>query len=155
MHSATSALGALVTLTLMTVTLLVVQLASGEGIRLTALILPVAFVLLALAVAGAGLIVGALAAVYVDALEMTRIVLTLAGFLTPAFYPVSIVPGRWRYAIEANPISVFLKLFRQLAYGGDLASWWTLPACAGIAVFSLTAGVLVFARVRRALPTVL
>lgn len=149
---AAHALAATATLAITTLVLLAVQLATGVGIPATALALPCAFALLALAVAGAGALVGALAVLFTDALEMTRVVLSLAALLTPVFYPLSIVPERYRFAIELNPIEQYLQLVRALAYeGGPEAA--NVAVCTAISVVAAVVGVLAIGRVRRTMPS--
>ena len=152
---AAHALAAVATLAITTLVLLVVQLVSGPGIPLSALGLPFAFALLAVAVAGAGTVIGALAVLFSDALEMTRVALSLAALLTPVFYPLSIVPERFRFIIELNPIHHYLVLFRDLAYGGGAPAWTTVAVCLSLTAASAAAGVLVFRRVRQSMPSLI
>jgi ABC-type polysaccharide/polyol phosphate export permease len=153
--AAASAAAASASLAITTVALLVVQVATGKGIPWTVVLLPLLFVLLVIAIGGTGLLVGSVGAVLVDAIEFMRIVLQIVAFLVPVFYPLSVVPPRYRFLIEANPIYHFVVVFRDLAYGGSISSWWSVLVCAGVAAGSIAAGILGFTRMRRALPSVL
>ncbi len=150
---AAHALAAMTTLAITTLVLLAAQIGSGTGIPPSALGLPLAFALLAVAAAGVGAFVGALAILFTDALEMTRVALSLAALLTPVFYPLSIVPDRFQWAIELNPIYQFLVLFRDLAYGGGWPGAVNVAVCVVIAAAAAGAGALALARVRRVIPS--
>ena len=150
---AAHALAATATLAITTLVLLVVQVGTGTGIPASALALPFAFLLLAVGVAGAGAFVGALAVLFTDALEMTRVALSLAALLTPVFYPLSIVPERYRFAVELNPIQQYLELFRALAYEGGWPGGANVAACVAISVVAAAAGVFALSRVRRSTPS--
>ena len=128
------------TLAITTLVLLAAQIGSGTGIPPSALGLPLAFALLAVAAAGVGAFVGALAILFTDALEMTRVALSLAALLTPVFYPLSIVPDRFQWAIELNPIYQFLVLFRDLAYGGGWPGAVNVAVCVVIAAAAARRG---------------
>lgn len=153
--AASTALASLIMLTLTTVALMVVEVIAGQSLPWTIVLLPIAFVLLAIGVGGFGLFVGALASVFADAMEATRVLITVLGFATPIFYPVSIVPHRFRWAVEVNPIYHYVVLFRHLAYIGTLPHWPTLAVCVVSSAVALCVGGAAFSIVRRLLPTVL
>lgn len=149
-----SALASLASLAIVSAAVLITQIAAGTGVPPSAVGLPLVLLLLAGAATSVGLMVGTLAVVFADALEMARIALTLAGFLTPIFYPLSIVPERFRPLVEINPLYSFVKLYRDLAYG-DRVPIGTLAICAGVAVATAGAAVAVVAWTRRVVPVVL
>jgi ABC-type polysaccharide/polyol phosphate export permease len=152
---AAQAASAVATLVITTVVLLAAQLASGRGIPASALGLPFAFVLLAFAAAGVGTLVGTLAVLFSDALEMTRVGLSLAALLTPVFYPESIVPDRYDFVLELNPIHHYLVLFRDLAYGGGWPQPVNTAVCVALAALAVAGGVVAFTRVRHSTPSLL
>ena len=119
------------------------------------MLLPPFCVLLTAGVAGFGLAVGALATVFADAVEATRALLTVVGFATPVFYPASIVPERFRFVLELNPLYHFLAVFRYLDYGGTVPSAATFTVCLATPFVCMFLGAGSFTLVRRMLPTVL
>ena len=145
---------AVVSLALSTVVLLAAQLATGAGIPWTVLLLPVLFALLAAAVTGAGLVVGALATRFADALHATQMLVALLGIATPVFYPVSILPGWAQTLVKLNPVYQFLVAFRSFAYGGTVPLGASV-ACVVIALAASSAGLAVYTRARVLLPTTL
>lgn len=100
--------------------LIVVAVASGAGIgiELIALVVPV-LTLIAIA-AAVGLVFSALNAYYRDFRYVLPYGFQLGMFLTPVFYPLSLLPGEWRdaYAI-ANPVASAIEAIRDIVGQGD------------------------------------
>ncbi len=150
-----AALAAAVNFLVSLLPLLAVQLATGTAIPLTALLVPLPGLALLALVTGLGLLVAAAAIRFADTLDLVAILVVLVGYLTPTFYPVEIVPERFVFVIEANPLYSYLLVFRSLMYGGDLGPWWAWTVMASTAVVSLLAGTWVFSRRWRSLAVML
>ncbi len=118
------ALAALVNFGINILLLLVVQLIAGVGVPLTAWLAPVPLLFLAMFVAGLGMMVASLAVAYRDVLDIVGVLLTLAMYATPGFYPVTIIPDRFLYLVYMNPLYSYLEVFRGLIYGGSFAPGW-------------------------------
>lgn len=153
--AAAGALAAAAGLALTTAVLFVVQLITGAGVPLSAVLLPVLAGLLLITVGGAGLLVGALATLLSDALEAVRVLLLLAAFATPVFYPVEIIPRGYRFMVDINPLYHYLVVFRDLAYGGHAPPWASIAVCVGCSALFGAAGIATFARVQRTVARVL
>jgi homopolymeric O-antigen transport system permease protein len=137
--AAGSGLALSTTSALFLVPLFAVQLVAGVGIPPTAVLAIVVVVLLVVGAVGLGLLVAASAVRLPDVLNVVPPVVLMLGYLTPTFYPVSVVPEPFRSIIEANPLTIYLTLLRSVAYEGQLGSArsWTLAivlALASIAV---------------------
>jgi len=48
-----------------------------------------------------------------DTAQAVGLVLAMLGFLTPIFYPVSIVPPRFLWVVDVNPLSHLVEGFRD------------------------------------------
>jgi ABC-2 type transport system permease protein len=118
-----TALTSLVSLVLSTLVLVFVELANGSTPPWMLALMPLAFVLFATATAGFGLLIGAVSARFADALEVSGLVFTLLGVVTPVFYPLAILPDWARPVAEANPLYGLLAVYRTLVYGADLPGW--------------------------------
>lgn len=74
-----------------------------------------------------------------DTSQVVSLGLAMLGFLTPIFYPVSIVPARFRWIIDANPVAQLVDGFRD-------AFFRHVPPSAGsvayLVVFSAAAAML-------------
>ena len=58
-------------------------------------------------------------------------VLTLLMYLTPIFYPMSIVPEQFRWLVRFNPIRSILEVFRDPIYFGKIPPPQHLAVCRG------------------------
>jgi ABC-2 type transport system permease protein len=99
-----------------------------------------------LLVAGLGLLVASAAVFFYDVLDLTAVLTQLVGYLTPTFYPISIVPERFLPLIYANPLYSYLTIFRGFIYEGVFAPTWTFAVMIGTSMVVLLIGVYVFTR---------
>lgn len=76
----------------------------GDGLPLSALAAPVFLAITVLAVLGVGVWLAALNVRYRDVKFIVRLGLQLWLFLSPVAYPASIVPDRWQWLYELNPL---------------------------------------------------
>ena len=70
--------------------------------------------------------------------------LTLLLYLTPIFYPMSIVPEQFRWLVRFNPIRSILEVFRDPIYFGKIPPAQHLAVCVGVALTALVLGALAF-----------
>lgn len=128
------------------VPLLVIQLISGAGIPWTVILIPIPLLALLMLVAGLGLLVAAAAVFFFDVLDLTGVVMQLLVYLTPTFYPLSIVPERFLWVIYANPLFSYLEVFRGFVYGGEFAPLWNWLVMGGVSTVVFLGGVWVFSK---------
>ncbi|MYH05234.1 MAG: ABC transporter permease [Acidimicrobiia bacterium] len=140
------ALAALVNFAINIVLLLAVQLIAGVGIPVTVLLAPVPLLFLAMFVAGLGMVVASLAVAYRDVLDIVGVLLTLAMYATPGFYPVTIVPDRILPLIYINPLYSYLEVFRGLVYGDSFAPGWMWAVMILTSLVALLGGAWTFSR---------
>ena len=140
------ALAALVNFGINVILLLVVQMIAGVGIPLTALLAPIPLLFLVMFVAGLGMMVASLAVAYRDVLDIVGVLLTIAMYATPGFYPVTIVPDRFLILIQLNPLYSYLEVFRGLVYGGTFAPGWMWAVMALTAGAALLGGAWIFSK---------
>jgi ABC-type polysaccharide/polyol phosphate export permease len=129
--------------------LIVIQLATGVGVRVTALLVPIPMLGLLMLGTGAGLLLAAVAVRMHDVIDFTAVLLQLTAFVTPTFYALSAVSQPVRTVIEANPLTQILLLLRALLYGGTLPVWWTWLVALGAGAALLAIGSMVLARTWR------
>lgn len=141
-----TATAGLVNFGLSIVPLFVIEVITGNGIPWTALLIPIPAVLMMAFVAGLGLLVASAAVFFHDVIDLTRVGVQLLTYLTPVFWPLSIVPDRFLPIVQANPMFSFLEGFRALMYRGEIPPWWQLAMMVGSAVVALAVGVSVFAK---------
>jgi ABC-2 type transport system permease protein len=138
-----------VNLLLALVPLLGIMLATGYRLGPSLLFLPVAILIAAVFTLGAGLLLSPLAVFFSDVVELVGVALTLLLYLTPVFYPMSILPERARWLVRFNPIRSVLEVFRDPIYFGKIPPWFHLSMACGVAGLALLVGWAAFRRSSR------
>ena len=118
------------------VPLLGIAIVTGHAPTASIVFLPVGILLVGLMALGAGLLLAPLSVIFSDTIEVIAIVLGLLMYLTPVFYPRSIVPEQLRWAVRLNPMAAALEVFRAPIVDH------TMPATADLAVATAAALVL-------------
>lgn len=124
--------------------LVAVQLLSGAGLSPTIVLLPVLTVCLLAFVVGLGLVLAVAVVRFHDTSSLLVVVLQLLAYLTPQFYPVSILPEAVRGLIWLNPVHSYLLVFRDMTYGGGVGPVlaWAIIAVTSVGSLLLGARVL-------------
>lgn len=86
----------------------------GNAINITpyVLVTPFLFILIACLGLGLGTIIAALTTKYRDFNLLINFSIQLLMFATPIIYPLSEVPGQYRWIIELNPMTAIVESFR-------------------------------------------
>ena len=135
--------------------LLVVQLVTGVGIPWTVVLVPIPIVAMLALTAGLGLLIASAAVRFFDVIDFAGVLIQIVSYLTPTFYPVSIVPEAYLPLIYSNPLYSYLVVFRAYVYGGVMPPAWNMAYMVGSAVVALALGVWVFSRSWKSLVVVL
>lgn len=115
--------------------------------------LPFVAVLMALQLAftvGLGWALASLTVFFRDMGQVLGLGLTLWIFLTPIFYPPSMMPEGLRFLLVINPLALLVEAYRAVLLLGVLPSPRTLAALLAFAALSSLAGYAVFRRLRPA-----
>lgn len=150
-----AALAAGINFALSLLPLLLVLLVTGVGIPWTLLLVPVPAVAMLLLVTGLGLLVATAAIRFHDTLDLVAVLVVLLGYLTPTFYPLSIVPSQYQWVVQSNPLYSYVTIFRQLAYSAPAAPWWCWVVMAVTSLGALSLGAWTFSRRWRSLAVLL
>ena len=110
------------------------------------LFLPAAILLAAVFTLGAGLLLSPLAVFFHDVTELAGVALNLLMYLTPIFYPMSIVPEHIRWIVRFNPTRSILEVFRDPIYYGKIPPLSHLAVALVVTVAMLAIGVAAFRR---------
>ncbi len=140
-----AAIAAAVNFGISLIPLILILLIQGVGVPWTFLLVPISIVAMLMFVAGLGLLVASVAVRFYDVLDLVRVLTMLVMYLSATFYPISIIPERWQWVIEINPVYHHLVIFRAFSYGGPF-SWVSLGVTLGSGVVALAVGVWVFSR---------
>jgi len=141
-----------VNLLLALVPLFGILLVTGHPVRSAVLFLPVSILLAALFTLGAGLLLSPLAAFFSDVIELVGVGLMLLMYMTPIFYPMSILPDRFRWAVRYNPLRSVLEVFRDPIYFGKIPPWSHLTVTLLIVITALVLGILTFRKTSDRIP---
>jgi ABC-type polysaccharide/polyol phosphate export permease len=139
-------LAGLVNLLLALVPLFLILIVTGHPLRPALLFLPIAILIATSFTFGAGLLLSPLAAFFSDIVELVMVLLTLAMYLTPVFYPMEIIPDHLRWVVRFNPLRSILEVFRDPIYYGKVPPLSHLAVAIGITVAVLMIGAVSFRR---------
>lgn len=137
------------------VPLVLLSVVTGWGVPWTLLLVPVPALLLLMLVTGIGLLVATAAIRFADTLDLVALGVLLIGYLTPTFYPVSIVPEEYRFLLPANPLYSYLTVFRAMSYGGGTGPGWCWGVMLATSLIALVVGAYAFNRRWRTLAAML
>lgn len=98
---------------------------------------------------GIGLILSALTTKYRDLIFLITFGIQLAMYATPVIYPLSAITSKYKWLIEANPMSWLVEGFRKVYLGAGELSWPGLLYSFSFMVVILLIGTIIFNRVEK------
>jgi lipopolysaccharide transport system permease protein len=128
--------------------LIVLMIYYGVGATWNLLMLPALVLLTTLLAIGVGMWTSALNVKYRDIRYALPFAIQLLMFATPIIYPVSIVPERWRWALNINPLSGIIEAYRAAFFGRPF-NWPALAASTVITFALLIYAAFYFRRMER------
>lgn len=93
---------------------------------------------------GVGLILSALTVFFRDIQHLYGVFVTAFMYLTPIFYPVSIIPENLTPVLYNNPMFYYIQMFREVVLYGTVPPLHLHLTCIGYAVTFLLIGLVVF-----------
>jgi len=109
----------------------------------TILLIPIPILYILVFSMGIGMFLSAFAVFFRDITYIYGVFLTLLNFMTPIFWPISILPPRVFHLIHLNPMFHYVEYFRALALYGIIPGLWSNIICIGFALAALCLGVYV------------
>ncbi|HAM53014.1 MAG TPA: hypothetical protein DCP92_20805 [Nitrospiraceae bacterium] len=94
------------------VPLFIILYLNGTSISHNIFLLPLLIILVALFSFGIALILSTLTVFFHDAIYIYEVVLLAWMYVTPIFYPESIVPQKFIFILHMNPLYYFVNIFR-------------------------------------------
>jgi len=129
------------------VPLFVILVVTGHRLGASLAFLPVSILIAALFTLGAGLLLSPLAVFFSDVVELVGVVLMLCFYLTPCFYPVSIIEHhRFYWVVHYSPLRSILEVFRDPIYFSKVPPLDHLSLALTVTLVVLLVGWLVFRR---------
>lgn len=126
------------------VALIIVVIFTGTRIQISIVfsILPIFYVFVFSL--GIGLMLSAFVVYFRDILHLYGVVLTVLMYLTPIFYPVSMLPDNVYVLVNANPLTHFVQMLRECVLFGNIPTVAENIYCVAISFAVLFVGILAF-----------
>jgi len=116
-------------------------------------LLPVVIIVQVFFVSGVSLLVSSLNVLFRDLQHLVSILMMVWFFGTPIIYPLSMVPERFQFIMQINPMAVFATFYRNIFYyvkypeGFQWPSLWIILICLGITFGTFFLGYFVFKKI--------
>lgn len=124
--------------------LLIVMVITGVPLTKSLLLLPVVVMFLLIFSLGVSLILATLNVFFRDTQFLWSVLLTMLSFLTPVFYPESIIPEQFLTLYHINPMYQILFFMRSIVIGGVSPTAITYFYCLLASVIPLLIGLWIF-----------
>jgi ABC-2 type transport system permease protein len=137
-------LSAFVNLSFSLLAIVIMMLITKVKLTWAIILFPLPLFYVFLFAAGLGLILASYAVFFRDIEHLYGVVLTAWMYFTPLFYPIDIIPQKYRVIIELNPLYSIIQCFRQIVLYGQFPSLSLHLTCLAIGIVTLTIGLYVF-----------
>ncbi len=135
--------------------LLVALLATAHHLSSLLLVLPAILLLQFAFTVGLAWIVAGITVFVRDLGQIVGMLMTIWVFLTPIFYPPTLIPERLRFLLAANPMYALVESYRCLILKGQLPSLQSLAVLAFVALPTFLLGYWMFMRMQGAFADVI
>src|SRR5687768_10572733 len=119
-----------------------------HGVPASLVLLPVAVAATLLLATGVALPVAAGSVFFKDIQHAVPVALMMLGYLSPVFYPMSLVPERFHAIYLLNPVAALLTLYHEILYEGRFPAFALLMGTVASAIIACVIGVILFRRQR-------
>jgi lipopolysaccharide transport system permease protein len=111
------------------------------------MVIPLTLLVIVTAV-GSSAFVSALNVAYRDFRYIVPFAVQIWMYATPVVYAVTIIPQRWRWIVQLNPMTGVVDGYRSAILGKPF-DWTTIGTSCGVSVLILVVGLLVFRSIER------
>lgn len=133
-----------ITLLFSLIPLILVMLVTRVQFSATFLLLPVMLIYPFIFTLGLSLILSAYGVFFRDLDHLYGIITMLWMYVTPLFYPISIIPERFRFLWELNPLYIFITMLRNILLDGVMPTQKLIVVATLYSVITLALGIIVF-----------
>lgn len=124
--------------------LFIVMLFTATPVNFTILLIPFPILCILIFSIGISLILSVYAVYFRDLLHLYGVFTTMIMYLTPIFYPITLLPNGIAWLINANPLTQFVTCMRTIVLERSLPSASNAVLCVVFALASLFIGIRVF-----------
>ena len=135
--------------------LLILRMIIAGPPPLTALLVPLPLIPLVLLTLGLSWFLAALGIFLRDLRQLISVTVSALLFLSPIFYPLSILPDWIRPIMALNPLAPIVGTMRDLLFFGRLPDWWTFGLSVAFCALVAWLGFVWFNKTRRGFADVL
>lgn len=132
------------TMVISLIPLLLVVLVTGAPMTPLMLLIPIPLLLTFLFTTGLSLMLSIVGVFFRDMAHLYPIFTTVWVYITPMFYPISIIPQPYRFLWDLNPMVHYIGLMRDIVLYGTMPSERTLIIAVCYSVLMLLTGAYVF-----------
>jgi lipopolysaccharide transport system permease protein len=124
--------------------LLFFMVIAGMQLHWTLILVPLVLFLQLLFIHGLVLMLSSLNVYFRDVQHIVANFLTFLFFLCPILYPAKVVPEKFRFTLDLNPVAQFTAFYHNVILDGVLPSMGSLLYCGALVCLSFLIGNLVF-----------
>ena len=124
--------------------LFIVMLITGVPFQKSMLLLPLVVLFLLMFCLGMSLILSSMNVFFRDTQFLWGVLITMWNFLTPIFYPESIIPAQFQTLYHLNPLYQIVFFMRSITIGGVSPTPVTYLYCTLVSVVPLALGLWIF-----------
>ena len=124
--------------------LFIVMLITGVPFHKSMLLLPLVVLFLMMFCLGMSLILSSMNVFFRDTQFLWGVLITMWNFLTPIFYPESIIPAQFQTLYHLNPLYQIVFFMRSITIGGVSPTPITYLYCTLVSVVPLALGLWIF-----------
>ena len=124
--------------------LLVFMLAFGVPVKVTVLVLPVIMLVQLFFTVGLVMILSALTVHFRDLQHVIANLLTLWFFVSPILYPLSVIPEKFRFTVNINPMGLLAQAYQNIFFYHHYPVWKHLLVVLLISAVIFMIGVRIF-----------
>lgn len=126
------------------VALFIIMLITGININYTIFAIPLVFALILVFSIGISLILSSVAVFFRDMTHLYSVLTMMMMYMTPIFYPASIVPEKFKFIQDYNPLYYYVLSFREIVLEQRLPSLDLIMICSAMSVTALLIGLFIF-----------
>ncbi|WP_425464174.1 ABC transporter permease [Paenibacillus lentus] len=124
--------------------LLIIMFSTGIKINYTGFAIPLIFVLILVFSIGISLILSSVSVFFRDMTHLYSVLTLMLMYMTPIFYPEGIVPEKFKFIHDFNPLFYYVESFREIILEQRLPSLDYVIICLIMSISALIIGLYVF-----------
>lgn len=133
-----------VTMLFSLISLVIVMVITGTPFTPYLFLIPVPIIYTLIFTTGLSLILGAYGVFFRDLNHLYGIFILVWTYSTPLFYPISIIPQKFLFIFELNPMYHFITILRDIVHLGTMPSEKSLIIASCYSIITLILGIVIF-----------